>query len=61
MCEGKRDVIQKFVKNTKWIAGKIGTKNVALNSFNHLSTSKSSPEFAKAILAEAVERLQRTG
>jgi hypothetical protein len=54
-------VIQKFVKNTKWIAGKFGTKNVVLHPFNHLSLSKSSPEFAQALLAETVERLQRAG
>lgn len=60
--ETNRDsVIQKFVKNTKWIAGKFNTKNVVLHSFNHLSASKSSPEFAQALLQEVVERLTRTG
>ncbi|MBI4837658.1 MAG: hypothetical protein HY806_00590 [Nitrospirae bacterium] len=32
-----------------------------LHSFNHLSSSKSPPEFAEALLNEVVERLQRTG
>lgn len=60
--EAKRDsVLQKFVKNVKWIAGKFNTKNVVLHSFNHLSMSKSQPEFAKSLLDEAVERLERTG
>ena len=60
--EGRRDsVLQKFVKNTKWIAGKFNTKNVVLHSFNHLSMSKSSPEFANSLLNGVVERLQRTG
>lgn len=60
--ESKRNsVLQKFVKNTKWIAGKFNTTNVVLHSFNHLSLSKSSPEFAKSLLDEAVERLERTG
>jgi hypothetical protein len=60
--EGKREnVIQKFVKNTKWIAGKFSTKTVVLHSFNHLSSSKSSPDFAKALLDDVIERLQRTG
>jgi len=54
-------VLQKFVKNTKWIAGKFNTRNVVFHSFNHLSSSKSSPQFAKGLLDEAVERLQRTG
>lgn len=57
----KESVLQKFVKNTKWIAGKFNTKNVVLHSFNHLSLSKSSPEFAKALLDEVIERLERTG
>jgi len=57
----RQDVLQKFVKNTKWIAGKFGTKNVVLHSFNHLSSSKSSPEFAKALLDETVQRLERAG
>ncbi len=60
--ESNRDgVLQKFVKNTKWISGKFNTKNVVLHSFNHLSASKSSPEFAQALLNEVIERLQRTG
>jgi hypothetical protein len=60
--ETKREnVLQKFVKNTKWIAGKFTTKNVVLHSFNHLSSSKSSPEFARALLEEVIERLERTG
>ncbi len=60
--EAKREsVLQKFVKNTKWIAGKFETKDVVLHSFNHLSSSKSSPEFARRLLDEVVERLRRTG
>jgi hypothetical protein len=59
--EKRGSVLQKFVKNTKWIAGKFDTKNVVLHSFNHLSASKSSPEFAKSLLDEVVERLKRTG
>ncbi|MBI4697810.1 MAG: hypothetical protein HY758_02550 [Nitrospirae bacterium] len=60
--EQNRDsVIQKFVKNTKWLAGKFSTKNVVLHSFNHLSMSKASPEFAKALIDEVIERLKRTG
>lgn len=57
----REGVLQKFVKNTKWIAGKFGTKSVVLHSFNHLSSSKSSPEFAESLLEEVTERLQRTG
>ncbi len=59
--ENIKSVIQKFVKNTKWLCGKFKTKNVVLHSFNHLSSSKASPEVAKSILDETIERLQRTG
>jgi hypothetical protein len=59
--ENHKGVVQKFVKNTKWLCGKFNTKNVVLHSFNHLSSSKAPPEFAKSILDEVRERLQRTG
>ena len=51
-------VVQKFVKNAKWIAGKFHTKNVVLHSFNHLSSSKSSSEFAQTLLDEVSRRLE---
>jgi len=54
-------VCDKFVKNVKWLAGKFSTKNVVLHSFNHLSSSKSSPEFAKRLLDDVIIRLERTG
>ena len=53
-------VAQKFLKNVKWLAGKFGTKNVVLHSFNHLSSSKSSPEFALRLLQEVRQRLENT-
>lgn len=59
--EQRGKVIQKFVKNAKWLCGKFDTKNVVLHSFNHLSASKAPPEFSRGVLAEAVERLERTG
>ena len=36
-------------------------KKVVLHSFNHLSPSKSSPDFAQTILNEAAERLRKNG
>jgi len=57
----KSKVIQKFVKNVKWLCGKFGVKNVVLHSFNHLSGSKADPEFSETVLNEVVERLERTG
>jgi D-Tyr-tRNAtyr deacylase len=59
--EKRSGVIKKFVKNTKWLCGKFNTRNVVLHSFNHLSTSKASPEFAKELLDEVIARLNRTG
>ena len=54
-------VVQKFVKNTKWLVGKFGARNVVLHSFNHLSSSKSSAEFAGRFLEEVRLRLERAG
>jgi len=54
-------VCEKFAKNVKWIAGKFSTKNVVLHSFNHLSSSKSSPDFAKRLLDDVIIRLERAG
>jgi len=54
-------VVQKFVKNTKWLAGKFNVRNVVLHSFNHLSSSKSSAEFAGGFLEEVRLRLQKAG
>ena len=60
--EEKRDgVLKKFAKNVKWIAGKFATKNVVLHSFNHLASTKASPEFARGLLEEVTERLERRG
>jgi hypothetical protein len=59
--EKKSKVVQKFVKNVKWLCGKFATRNVVLHSFNHLSGSKADPEFSKEVLDEVVERLERTG
>ena len=53
-------VIQKFVKNVKWLCGKFVTKNVVLHSFNHLSGSKAEPDFSLELLKEVVVRLERT-
>ncbi len=59
--EKRGKVIQKFVKNIKWLCGKFSTRNVVLHSFNHLSSSKASPEFSLEVLEETRRRLDRTG
>ncbi len=59
--EKRAKVIQKFVKNTKWLCGKFDTRNVVLHSFNHLSSSKAPPQFSKEVRDEVAERLRRVG
>ena len=58
----KRDSVRKkFIKNIKWLAGKFGTKNVVMHSFNHLSRSKAPPEFTSELVSEVRERLETSG
>lgn len=59
--QNSSSVVKKTVKNIKWHAGKFSTRSVVLHSFNHLSTSKASPEDALAMLDSVVERLDRGG
>lgn len=59
--EKRAKVVQKFVKNTKWLCGKFNTRKAVLHSFNHLSLSKAEPGFSKEVLDETVVRLERTG
>jgi len=59
--EKRSKVVQKFVKNVKWLCGKFTTRNVMLHSFNHLSGSKADPDFSKEVLDDVVARLSRTG
>jgi len=58
--EKRNKVVQKFVKNVKWLCGKFATKNIVLHSFNHLSASKADPDFSRELLGEVAERLART-
>jgi hypothetical protein len=53
-------VVQKFVKNVKWLCSKFATRHVVLHSFNHLSSSKAEPVFSEELLNEAASRLART-
>jgi hypothetical protein len=59
--EKGKSLLDKLVKNIKWLAGKFGTKNVVIHSFNHLSSSKASPEYSEQIIKQAAERLQNAG
>jgi hypothetical protein len=59
--EKGKGLLDKLVKNIKWLAGKFGTRNVVIHSFNHLSSSKASPEFSEQIIRQTTERLQNNG
>jgi len=59
--EREGSVLNKFIKNIKWLAGKFGTNTVVLHSFNHLSTSKASPDFTRGLIDNAVKRLSGSG
>ena len=54
----EKNVLDKLVKNIKWLSGKLKTKNVVLHSFAHLSESKASPEFGKQLLDKAQKKLK---
>lgn len=56
----RKKILNKALKNIKWLAGKFNTKKVVLHSFNHLSTSKASPEFAIEFVKDLVARLENT-
>jgi hypothetical protein len=59
--EKGKGVLEKLVKNIKWLAGKFGTKNVVVHSFNHLSSSKASPAFSQELIQQATEKLINAG
>jgi hypothetical protein len=58
--KGKK-VLDKLIKNIKWLAGKFGTKSAVLHFFSHLSESRADPEYARDLLDRAAERLERAG
>jgi hypothetical protein len=51
--EKGKSLLDKLVKNIKWLAGKFDTKHVVIHSFNHLSSSKASPEFSEQLIQAA--------
>jgi len=52
---------KKLVNHLKWVARKNETNSIILHSFAHLSESKASTEFTKALFNEAEKRLQNAG
>ncbi len=59
--EKGKSLLDKLVKNIKWLAGKFATKNVVIHSFNHLSSSKASPEFSERMIRSASAKLENAG
>jgi hypothetical protein len=59
--EKGKGLLDKVVKNIKWLSGKFGTRNVVIHSFNHLSSSKASPEFSELMIKQTIDRLQNAG
>jgi len=56
-----KSLLDKLVKNIKWLAGKFNTKHVVIHSFNHLSSSKASPEFSELMIRDTAEKLKNSG
>ncbi len=59
--ERLKNIVTKFVKNVKWLAGKFQTKNVILHSFNHLAREKAPPQVAREIISEVKKKLEGSG
>ncbi len=57
----EHDVTKKLLNNIKWICRKNNTNRVVLHSFAHLSESKATPEFTKALFDRIEERLKNVG
>jgi len=59
--ERKNKVINRTVRNLRWYLNKIDKNMVVLHSFAHLSSSKSSPEFAMEVFKVVKEKLEKRG
>jgi predicted deacetylase len=60
----EKDVLsreKKLVNHLKWTMRKNNCKKMVLHSFAHLSESKASLEFTKAVFDQAEKRLQNAG
>lgn len=56
-----KTLLDKVVKNVKWLAGKFNTRNIVMHSFTHLSSSKASPEYSEQMLISVSQRLRHNG
>jgi hypothetical protein len=60
--EGREKSVEKKLLNfTKWIARKNETNTIVLHSFAHLSESKASADFTKALFDKVEARLANVG
>ena len=57
-ADRQKSIEKKLLNFIKWISRKNNTKNVVLHSFAHLSDSKASPEFTKALFDRIETRLK---
>lgn len=57
----EHDVTKKLLNNIKWICRKNNSNKIVLHSFAHLSESKATPEFTKALFDRIEERLKNVG
>ncbi|UGV41022.1 threonyl-tRNA synthetase editing domain-containing protein [Methanococcoides orientis] len=57
----KNKVVKSAVANLKWYLNKVNKKRIVLHSFAHLSSSKSSPEFAVEVILAIKEKLDSKG
>jgi hypothetical protein len=46
-AEKGKKILDKLIKNIKWLAGKFGTKKAVLHFFSHLSESRADPDYAE--------------
>lgn len=60
-AERQDKVVTKWIKNTKWIAGKFNTKTAVLHSFNHLSESKAPVDIVRTMVSLVRRRLEQVG
>ena len=63
-ADEEKDILsreKKLVNHLKWTARKNNTNTIILHSFAHLSDSRASVDFTKALFDEAEQRLQNAG
>ena len=55
----RQDVVEKAVGNIRWLSNKNKVDSIVLHSFAHLSSSKSDPETADALIQAMAEKLKK--